>query len=254
MLTGPRPAEAMECLADLGLLKHVLPEVQATRGVGQAPTYVRGALPGGEGKGSDIWSTTLRTLRFLSRAEPSSGVSPSRSPALGWAALLYDVGKPEALRRNGGKNFNGHETIGAGMVRAIGERLRMTRADIDRIAAMLEDLPKFRDAFKMREATLERFVREPYFDELLELHRAQALSSDGNLAFYEYCAHRRKLAMSAETRGVPRLIDGKDLIQLGFKPGPEFSAILRTVEDLALERRLTTKEEALEYVVSRFVR
>ena len=51
----------------------------------------------------------------------------------------------------------------------------------------------------------------------------------------------------------PKLIDGKDLIQLGFSPGPEFSSILRVVEDLALENRLTSKEEALEYVIKNFV-
>jgi tRNA nucleotidyltransferase/poly(A) polymerase len=248
MLTGPRPAEAMECLAELGLLKQVLPEVEALRGVSQAPTFVRGSMTG-HAKDSDIWSTTLRTLRFVS-APPAS----KRSVPLAWAALLYDVGKPVALKLNDERNFNGHEALGADIVRAVGGRLRMPRSDIDRIAALLEELLKFRDAFNMREATLERFVREPFFDELLELHRVVALSSDGNLAFYEYCAHRRQLALSAESREVPRLIDGKDLIQLGFKPGPEFSGILRTVEDLALEHQLTTKEEALEYVVSRYVR
>jgi poly(A) polymerase len=130
----------------------------------------------------------------------------------------------------------------------------MPRTEIGQITGFVEDLHKFREVFRMREVTLERFVRQPHFNELLELHRAQSLASDGNLAFYEFCLSRFEQAKKADAELNPKLIDGKDLIQLGFKPGPEFSEILRVVEDLALERKLTSKEQALEYVVSRFVR
>jgi poly(A) polymerase len=246
MLLGPNPGPALEMLADTGLLKQVLPELEALRGVSQAPTYMRSASR--DSNENDIWATTLRTVCFIAKN------SLERSVALSWAMLLYDVGKPAALKANDGKNFNGHEIQGALLARVIGERLRMTRVDTERVASMIEDLLKFRDVFKMREATIERFVRLPYFDELLELHRAQASSSDGNLAFHEFSAYRRKLVLGSALRDPARLIDGKDLIQLGFFPGPEFSAILRTVEDLVLERKLTTKEQALEYVVSQFVK
>jgi poly(A) polymerase len=106
----------------------------------------------------------------------------------------------------------------------------------------------------MRESTLQRFIRQEGFDELLAFHKADALALDGNLAFYEYCSVRLEtLKKSAQTE-TPKLIDGKDLIHLGFSPGPEFSEILREVEDLALEKQLSTKEEALEYVIKTFVR
>ncbi len=246
MLLGPNPGPALEMLAETGLLKQVLPELEALRGVSQAPTYMRSSSR--DSNENDIWATTLRTVSFIAKN------SLDRSVALSWAMLLYDVGKPAALKANDGKNFNGHEIQGAALVRVIGERLRMTRVDTERVASMIEDLLKFRDVFKMREATIERFVRLPYFDELLELHRAQASSSDGNLAFHEFSAYRRKLVLGSALRDPARLVDGKDLIQLGFFPGPEFSAILRTVEDLVLEKKLTTKEQALEYVVSQFVK
>ena len=80
------------------------------------------------------------------------------------------------------------------------------------------------------------------------------MSLDGNLAYCEYCAHRFEAVRTFADRTPVRLVDGKDLIQLGFKPGPEFSEILRVVEDLTLERKLATKEQALEYVVAKFVK
>jgi poly(A) polymerase len=215
MLQGPRPADALELLSKLGLLKPVLTELAAIQGF------------------QDSWNVTLKTLRALAKNKPERG------PELSWAAALMEIGKPV-------------EADGGVLVRSIGHRLKFSRSEVDRIVALVENLPKFHEVFKMREATLERFVREPFFEDLLELHRAHALATDGNLAFYEFGLHRFEL--TRESKPLPKLIDGKDLIQLGFSPGPEFSEILRVVEDLALERRLTTKDQALEFVITKFVR
>lgn len=255
MLKGPKPAESLSMLSDLGLLAQVLHEVNVLKGIDQAPTYYR--LDGvsesrssatSNSQGMSIWKTTLKTLRELAKN------NPTRGDALCWAAALYDVGKPAALKKNKGKNFNGHEIEGARIARLILERLKLTRADIDQVTFMVEDLHKFREVFKMREATVERFVRQPFFEELLALHRAQAIASDGNLAYYEFCLFRFNQATSAGTSNDAKLIDGKDLINMGFTPGPEFSEILRVVEDMAFEKKLTSKEQALDYVVTRFVK
>ncbi len=106
----------------------------------------------------------------------------------------------------------------------------------------------------MRDATLQRWVREPHFELLLELHRAEAICLDGNLAAWEFCSslfrdYQRRLTTS--TLRDARLLSGEDLITLGLKPGPRFTAILREVEDLALEGQLGTKEEALDWVLKR---
>lgn len=230
MFTGPHVERAMLRLAESGLLRHVLPEVDALR------------------KLDSVWRHLLRTLRFLDKE------SAKRSFILGWAAVLMDTGKSIAWMKNQGKNFNGHETEAARQALSIGFRLKMAREEVDQIVAIVQDQLKFRDVFKMREATLLRFLRQPHFEELLALHQADALATDGNLSYYEFCASRLELLKKTLPDGIPKLIDGKDLIQLGFNPGPEFSQILREVEDLALERKIQTKEEALEYVIHRFVR
>jgi hypothetical protein len=79
------------------------------------------------------------------------------------------------------------------------------------------------------------------------------MASGGNLAYYEFCNSLFVQHHKQGGGGAPKLLTGEDLIQLGFKPGPTFTEILETVEDLALEHQLRTKEEALEYVVKHFV-
>jgi poly(A) polymerase len=239
MWTGPRPAQSLQLLAELGLLDLILPEVESLKGVPQIPA----TRPQ-----EDVWSHVLRVLDHL------AAQNPKRSSVVCWAAILHEVGKPIASRLNGGKNFNGHELEGAKLVERITNRLKMSRLEINQIVALVSDHLKFKDVFQMRESTLQRWIRQPYFEDLLALHRADATASDGNLAYYEFCAHRYETFKKAPSIEIQKLVDGKDLIQMGFSPGPEFSEILRVVEDLALEKKLSSKEEALEYVVKNFVK
>jgi tRNA nucleotidyltransferase/poly(A) polymerase len=240
MWKGPRPAEALKLLSQYGLLKPILPEVEAQRGLAQIPSW--------SGQEGDVFAQSLKTLSWLVRQ------NPQRDVVLAWGAVLMNIGKPVAAERSGGTNFNGHEIDGARMALRICDRLRLPKADGALIAALVEDQLKFRGVFQMREATLQRFLREPHFDQLLKLHRADATASDGNLAFHEFCATRLEELRNSPDPEASRLISGEDLIELGFRPGPKFSEILRAVEDLALERKLATKDEALEYVVKHFVR
>jgi poly(A) polymerase len=50
----------------------------------------------------------------------------------------------------------------------------------------------------------------------------------------------------------PPLLTGADLIAAGYRPGPLFTQILRTVEDAQLEGRIQTAGEAMEFVRERF--
>ena len=218
MWTGRNPAQSLTLLSLLGLLDQVLPEVELIRP-----------------KDSTVWAHTLKTLSSLERQ------SSVRSPSLAWAALLIDVGR-----------FSGEE--GAQTAVKIVTRLRLSRAEVHEVELLLTQYQKFREVFQMREATLQRFLREPFFDDLLALHRADASATDGNLAYYEFSVSRLKAARAQSETESAKLVDGMDLIQLGLKPGPEFSNILRVIEDLALERKLKSKEEALEYVVKNFVK
>lgn len=50
----------------------------------------------------------------------------------------------------------------------------------------------------------------------------------------------------------PPLVNGKDLIALGWKPGPKFKEVLDAVQTRQLEGTLTTREEALEWIETEF--
>ncbi len=106
---------------------------------------------------------------------------------------------------------------------------------------------RFADVGKMRESTLKRFLRLPHFEEHLELHRLDVMSSNRMLGNYEFMKERLQ-ETPPEVLKPPRLIGGDDLIAAGYKPGAKFGEVLAAVEDAQLEGRVRTAEEALELV------
>jgi poly(A) polymerase len=90
-------------------------------------------------------------------------------------------------------------------------------------------------------------VRLPRFDEHLELHRLDCLSSHRMLDNYNFVRHFLEETPPEQVRPA-RLISGDDLKQLGLEPGPQFRSLLQAVEDAQLDGRLASKKEALDYV------
>jgi len=85
------------------------------------------------------------------------------------------------------------------------------------------------------------------------LHRIDCLASHGDLENYYFLKKKQEEYAHEEIEPEP-LINGHNLIELGFKPGPIFKRILNRICDLQLENKLRTKEEALEYVKKHFTK
>ncbi len=234
MLTEGRAQRAFQLLDETGLLEQVLPEVSAMKGVEQPPQY----HPEG--------GVFVHTLLLLAKLPAGS------SKTLAWGALLHDVGKPPTFRVAPDRiRFDGHVEIGVKMAEEICRRLRFSNDETDQILALVENHMRFGDVLRMSESTLKKFLRLPEFDEHLELHRIDCLSSHGLLDAYDYAREKLRSLPPEAIRPTP-LVTGRDLINAGYEPGPRFKEILSAVEDAQLEGRLTTRDAALEYVRQEF--
>jgi poly(A) polymerase len=230
MLTEGRARQAFLLLDETGLLHEILPEIEAMKGVAQPPQF----HPEG-----DVFVHTLLLLDKLPHPCPVT---------LAWGALLHDVGKPATFRVAPDRiRFDGHVDVGVKIAQDICRRLRFSNNDTEQILTLVDNHMRFAHVQQMKESTFKRFVRMPRFDEHLQLHRLDCESSHGNLASYNFT--REKIAsMTPEIMQPALLINGDDLIALGYKPGPEFKKILSAVEDGQLEGRLRSKEEATAFV------
>jgi poly(A) polymerase len=237
LLTEGAARLGFELLEETGLLSVVLPEVAAMKGVEQPPQY----HPEG-----DVWIHTRLMIEQLPAGTSSTLV---------WGVLLHDVGKPPTFRsaeETGDRiRFDGHVDVGVPMAEAICRRLRFSNEDTEQILALVANHMRFKDVEQMKASTLKRFVRLPRFEEHLELHRLDCLSSHRHLESYGFVQQVLKETPPEQIRP-PRLLTGDDLQEMGYKPGPMFSEILRAVEDAQLEGQLVSRNDAANYVRKRF--
>jgi len=233
ILTQGNADRAVALLDDTGLLEHILPEIAALRGIDQ---------PRGHPEG-DVYVHTVVMLGFMGKAPIEV--------ALG--ALLHDIGKAPTVQHTDRIRFPHHCKVGAEMARQVCNRLRYPKRLTHIVSAITREHMRFKDVMHMRQSTLKRFLREPYFGHLLEVHRLDCLASHGDLTAWEFCAAHLAGLTEEETRPQP-LITGTDLIELGYTPGPRFRTILAAVEDAWLEGTLDSADRARRFVLDRFPR
>jgi len=232
---SPQRVRGWDLLDASGLMKAVLPELEAMKGCEQPPQF----HPEG-----DVFRHTRLMLDLL----PEKVSLP-----LVLSVLFHDIGKPptSSVDNDGRIRFNGHDRVGADMTEAIMQRLRFSRAEIDATVEAVRQHMVFKDVPNMRIAKLKRFMARPNFADELELHRVDCVSSHGMLDNYEFL-QRKQTEFASEPIIPPPLLRGDDLIALGMKPGPRFREILDAVETQQLEGELSDRDEALAWIKKKY--
>jgi len=212
IFTGAHPDRGLQLLYDSGLLRQVLPEVHAMAGTAQPEEF----HPEG-----DVFEHTKLMLSLMT----------------------FTVA--DRIR------FNGHARVGAEMAGKICRRLRLPNTVTDIVVNLVDTHMTFMNVQKMRESTLKRLLRQPWFEDALELHRIDCETSHGGLDNYWFCKTRYD-ALEPEHIRPPRYITGHDLIEMGYRAGPQFREILEAVEDAQLEGAVSDPASAIEFVKQHF--
>jgi tRNA nucleotidyltransferase/poly(A) polymerase len=249
LLLGAEPLRALRIARDTGVLVELLPEFAPAIGFDQESRY------------HDL--TVDEHTFAVVQAAADSGFSL----AVRLAALFHDLGKPVVgwRGRDGRLHYyakpgfaaHGHDQVGADLAAGALLRLRYPNALRQRVVRIVRRhmfQPGKGDARRAR-----RFLRrngdELAFD-LIDHKRADLLGkrgSDGEpppVDELERLARFREVV--EEERSSPHrirdlTIDGNDLIELGFKPGPRLGRILNELLDAVVEEPgLNTREQLLE--------
>lgn len=181
-------------------------------------------------------------------------------PILKLALLLHDVGKVKTKHFNpeiNDYNFLGHEIVGAEMAKKIMKRLKFSTEDIARVDNIIRHhMYYFTDETK--DKTIKKFMALPEFRNIL---RARLADRKANLAKkgipYSFKKLVKKIRVIQTTKQPVTVkdlaINGKDLIDLGLKPGPLFGRFLSNALELVLEQpEQNQKEILLEFAKREF--
>jgi putative nucleotidyltransferase with HDIG domain len=217
LLLGERPAKALRLARDTGVLLHVLPELAPALGYEQQ---------------SGRQHLTLDEHVFAVVQAAADAGAPLE---VRLAALLHDLGKPEA-EQNGGD----HAAIGAAIAAKALSRLRYPtrlRAYVVRLvrehAFAREGGPAAVDARRF----LARHGDRLAFD--LVSHRAADLAGKAVPPEEHEWLERFRALLEQERTQPHRLadlaVDGNDLIATGFVEGPQLGRALQTLLDEVVE-------------------
>lgn len=173
ILSSRRPSVGLKPLEETGILRHILPELSALRGVE--------AVDGHRHK--DNFYHTLQVVDNL--VDAIWDRDPRETLWLRWAAVLHDVGKPRTKRfvSGTGWTFHGHEEVSARMVRRVFERLRLPTDDRMEVTERLVRL-HHRPVALVDESVTDSAVRRLVFDagdlveDLMTLVRADITSKN----------------------------------------------------------------------------
>jgi putative nucleotidyltransferase with HDIG domain len=282
-LSLPRAAEGVRMLDRFGLLSALLPELDVTRGVEQPNEHhwdvfnhsvetvaAMDMLLADERPGEEPWRTLWTGLwtalgwwpdaRARLENEISGGVS--RKALLKLAALLHDIGKPEAksIEANGRIRFFGHSDLGAEIAGRALRRLRFPSEVVSNVRAMLKEhlrpaqmaeqgVPSDRAIYRFFRDTGDAGIDTLFLS--LADHLATAgprLNPEGwgvHLMAVSYVLQRRLLEQRPPE--APRLVTGDGLMAgLGLPPGPLIGRLLEAVGEAQAAGEVSTPEEALE--------
>ena len=233
----PHPDNFIRLLDEYGLLEILLPDVKALQGVVQGKKYHS------EG---DAYVHTLLTLKSL---------SDDARLNLVWATMLHDIGKKETqnIKEKGIVTFYKHERISTKLSKEILKKFRFSNADSEEILFAIRKHMDLCHIDKMREGKRINLIRHEHFQLLFDVFKADMKGSvpDDPARLekdHEKLAYVENLYRTERSANYPPLVTGKDLIELGMKPGPEFAKILEEIYHLQLEKKLKTREEAMKHL------
>ncbi len=254
LLKSPKPSIGFELMRKLGVTKRYFPELHALIDVPQSPKW----HPEG-----DVWIHTMMTVDEMANICRSGYPHPDNNKKYlkyMFAILCHDLGKAThtTIEEDGCIRAIGHEEAGVEPTKSLLYRLTDEHDFIESILPLVEHHLKPSQFYqgKAKKSAFRRLATKVNIEELVVVAKADFLgrttkeSLEGVYHAGAWMLERAKDLKVAQKPLEP-LVQGRDLIALGFEPSPKFKEILELVYEKQLEGELESKQGAMDFIRQR---
>ncbi len=225
ILESDRPMQALYMAQKLGLVKHIIPELE--EGIGCAQNQAHSY---------DVFEHLMRSMQHAADK--------------GWAldirlaALLHDIGKPATREWSDEKKdwtFHGHDVVSGKMAKRILTDLKFPKEMIDKVSNLVRIHMFFSDPDVVTLSAVRRVIARVGRENINDLLNLRVCDRIGTGRPKEHPFRLRKyMSMVDEALRDPisvgmLKIDGAGLKRLGFAPGPRYGWILHALLEEVLD-------------------
>lgn len=142
IVASPHAADGLLVLKNVGLLHHILPELETAFETPQKSPKRHHIY--------DVGTHSIMAVKFC----------PSADPIVRLATLIHDLGKPKTFRQmpDGVITFYNHEMVGAKIAKDVARRLRLSKKDEERLITLVR-WHQFSVDERQTDSAIRRFIR-----------------------------------------------------------------------------------------------
>lgn len=235
LLKVQKPSMGLEDWYELGILKSVLPELEACKAVPQPQQYHQ------EG---DVWNHLKASADAASKEDFGADVR--------LAGLFHDIGKAVTFSLQERIRFDHHAQESARLAGMTFKRLQMPGDRIRKIQWIIEHhmmMGTFADLSDNRKA---HWYFHPWFQELLQLFWIDVVATTpSDPTLYDTIIADYNEFLNTHPRPEKPLLNGEEVMQiLGLKPGEKVGQIVEKLHAAQVSKTVTTKKEAKAFLLS----
>ncbi|MGE4158206.1 MAG: CCA tRNA nucleotidyltransferase [Planctomycetota bacterium] len=235
LLKADKPSVGFNLMRDTGLLREVLPELQACVGVPQPPQF----------HAHPVYEHIMAVL---------DATDPANIPVR-WAALCHDLGKPPTRGvhpKDGRITFFGHQEISEELARKLLLRLRAPNELIEKVGILCRE-HMFNSEDKLSDKALRRLIARvgvEHIEDLIAVRRADNIGGGMNRGGDEWeklqVRVRETLTGGGAFTKKDLKINGADLMkEMGIRQGPDLGRLIDRLFEAVLEDPSINEREKL---------
>jgi len=247
LLKAPKPSLGFELMRELDILRY-FPEIDALIDVPQSPIW----HPEG-----DVW---IHTMMCLDEMVSLLGSDEKQNLKYMFAILCHDLGKASTIDEEGSIRSRGHEEAGLKPTKTFMYRLTGEHDFIKSLLPLVEHHLKPSQLYvgQVKDKAIRRLATKVNIEELLVVAKAYFLGRTTKEALTrDYKAGKWLLnkasKLNVASEPLEPLLQGRDLIAIGFKPSPKFKELLDEVYTLQLDGEINSKNDAISYIKEKFL-